>query len=168
MRILLKNLDFLIKNLHFIFKKQVDGATASWVDTASHYFEHQQVVAGATVFSAGDASDCIYVLERGSVTLLTSDRPTAAADESQLKPAVPRRRRILRYENGGIFGELDFFLGQPRSFDAVAESDCTMHVLRRDSFARVVAEEPAVGAAMQAAVLKHLCLETHTLMSSIM
>lgn len=146
-----------------------DGsAAAPWVDTVSRYFERQQVKAGATVFSAGDPSDCIYVLERGSVTLLTSDRSTdrAAEESHQLKP-VPRGRRILRYENGGIFGELDFFLGQPRSFDAVAETDCTMHVLRRDAFARVVAEEPVVGAAMCEAVLRHLCLETHTLMSSL-
>jgi hypothetical protein len=42
-----------------------------------------------------------------------------------------------------------------------------MHVLRRDAFARVVAEEPVVGAAMCEAVLRHLCLETHTLMSSL-
>jgi CRP-like cAMP-binding protein len=73
---------------------------------------------------------------------------------------------LLRYSNGGIFGELDFFLGQARSFDAEAGSDCTLHVLQREAYARLIEEEPIAGAALQSAILKHLCLETHTMLRS--
>jgi SulP family sulfate permease len=135
----------------------------SWVEVASRYFESQEIACGSTVFRAGDTADCIYVLEHGSVTLLTHTA-TAPAEEA----AAEENKRLLRYANGGIFGELDFFLGQARSFDAVAGSDCSLHMLRREAYARLVEEEPVVGAALQGAVLKHLCLETHTvLMSSV-
>ena len=133
------------------------------MEVASRYFESREIPCGSTVFRAGDTADCIYVLEHGSVTLLTHTA-TAPAEEA----AAEENKRLLRYANGGIFGELDFFLGQARSFDAVAGSDCSLHMLRREAYARLVEEEPVVGAALQGAVLKHLCLETHTvLMSSV-
>jgi CRP-like cAMP-binding protein len=128
------------------------------VHVASRYFEIEQTASGSTIFRTGDTADCIYVLESGSVTLL--DTSTESSEHQQQK------HRLLRYSNGGIFGELDFFLGQARSFNAQAESDCTLHVLQRDAYARMIEEEPVAGAALQSAVLKHLCLETHTMLRS--
>ena len=130
--------------------------SASWVHVAGRYFQTKQIASGSSIFRAGDAADCIYVLESGSVTLLNA----LSADGRR------QQQRLLRYSNGGIFGELDFFLGQARSFDAVAGSDCALHVLQRESYARLIEEEPVVGAALQSALLKHLCLETQTVLRS--
>ena len=68
--------------------------------------------------------------------------------------------RLVRYANGGIFGELDFFLHNRRSFDAEAASDETCLLeLQREQLIRMQADAPQLAAALEHALLKYLCFQ---------
>lgn len=70
------------------------------------------------------------------------------------------RVRLVRYANGGIFGELDFFLHNQRSFDAEAASEETSVLrLRRERLRAMQAEAPQLAAALEHALLKYLCFQ---------
>ena len=43
---------------------------------------------------------------------------------------------------------------------------CRLHVLRRESYERLIEEEPMAAASLQSAMLKHLCLEAQTMLKS--
>ncbi len=71
-------------------------------------------------------------------------------------------RRLVRYVNGGIFGELDFFLQHPRSFNAVATSDgCVILQLTRDALQSMQSQASQLAAALEHAVLKYLCFQVN-------
>ena len=75
---------------------------------------------------------------------------------------MPAGRRLVRYVNGGIFGELDFFLRNPRSFNAVATSDdCTILLLTRDALQSMQSQASQLAAALEHAVLKYLCFQVN-------
>jgi hypothetical protein len=57
-------------------------------------------------------------------------------------------------------GELDFFLGRRRAFDAVATSEgCTVLLLTREALKRMQAQASPLAAALEHAVLKYLCFQ---------
>ena len=71
-------------------------------------------------------------------------------------------RRLVRYVNGGIFGELDFFLRHPRSFSAVASTDdCTVQVLTRDALQSMQSQASGLAAALEHALLKYLSFQVN-------
>ena len=60
----------------------------------------------------------------------------------------------------GSAGELDFFLGRRRAFDAVATSEgCTVLLLTREALKRMQAHASPLAAALEHAVLKYLCFQ---------
>ena len=152
----------LAAGLHHVLVQFAAGPQASedieWVEVVSRFFERQQVASKSTIFQKGSEPDSIFVLESGTVSLYTGSGSDGEGDGDN------GRRRILRYANGGIFGELDFFLNQPRTYGAVAGGDCTVHVLSREAYGDLLQQEPAAAAAMQAALLKHLCLEINSVL----
>ena len=69
-------------------------------------------------------------------------------------------RRLVRYVDGGIFGELDFFLRHPRSFSAVASTpDTCVQVLTRDALQSMQSQAPQLAAALEHALLKYLSFQ---------
>ena len=72
-------------------------------------------------------------------------------------------RRLVRYVDGGIFGELDFFLKRPRSFTAVASStsDTILQVLTRDALLSMQSQSPQLCAALEHALLKYLSFQVN-------
>ena len=68
----------------------------------------------------------------------------------------------VRYADGGIFGELDFFLRHPRSFYAYATSDnCVILQLTRERLESMQAQASQLAAALEHAVLKYLCFQVN-------
>ncbi len=61
----------------------------------------------------------------------------------------------------GIFGELDFFLRNPRSFTAVAssESETCVQVLTREALLSMQNKTPQLAAALEHALLKYLSFQ---------
>ena len=68
----------------------------------------------------------------------------------------------MRYADGGIFGECDFFLRHPRSFSAVASTnDTTVQVLTRDALLSMQSQAPQLAAALEHALLKYLSFQVN-------
>ena len=66
------------------------------------------------------------------------------------------RRRVRRYDGGGIFGELNFLLGQRRWFTAKCTSQTQLYRLTRQSLTRMQRDRPELALAVQAALLKSM------------
>jgi CRP-like cAMP-binding protein len=87
---------------------------------------------GHSFFRPGDAPDRLYVLEDGKVSLV-SGATLHASD--QLGP-------------GDVFGALSFFTGGPHVTTAVATTDVTVWVLRRDDLPDLLQTLPAFRSAV--------------------
>ena len=152
----------------------------------SELWEHQVMGAGQTIFSYGQTANCLYILEEGEVTLQFANELDLDEDpilESGLDPILPERERadsitsnhrgsfvpaafaddpdkhkMIRYVNAGIFGELDFFLRQPRSFTAACSTECRMHRLSYSAFEKLLQDSPQSAIDFQTAIIRSLCL----------
>lgn len=78
---------------------------------------------------------------------------------------VDTRRRVQRFRDGGLFGGLDFFLQQRRSFTAEVTSDrpCVVHRLSRASMQTMVTDDPGLASLMHLVCLKSLCLDVQSI-----
>jgi len=85
--------------------------------------------AGERLFREGDAADALYVLTRGSVTVVAGDAT-----------------RYVSFSPGTALGELALLDGGGRSADAMADEDSELHRLSRAALARLAADEPALAA----------------------
>lgn len=83
--------------------------------------------AGQPVFSQGDDSRDLYVIDEGAVDLLVDGAPIAS-----LGP-------------GGVFGEHSFFHGVVRDVTARATSASKLFKLDRATFEQLVSEAPEIG-----------------------
>ena len=83
---------------------------------------------GATLFDAGEPSDCLYVVLSGSLGVYTSEGGT--------------RRVVGRVLAGGTVGEMGLISGRPRSATVVAMRDTELARLSRDAFDTVFARHP--------------------------
>jgi CRP-like cAMP-binding protein/ABC-type transporter Mla MlaB component len=87
---------------------------------------------GAELFLEGDTDDCLYILTLGLVSIKLRLQGTA------------RSRRLGTYGPGVMFGEMALLEGKPRSADAIAEEDCVVYRLSRESLAALERHHPAV------------------------
>ncbi|CAK0777876.1 putative Diguanylate phosphodiesterase [Azospirillaceae bacterium] len=74
---------------------------------------------GARIFQKGDSPDYAYIIDLGEVRIM---------DDS---PSIPRLLAILG--EGDIFGEMAIIDDQLRSASAIAEKDCVLSVISRDT-----------------------------------
>lgn len=86
--------------------------------------EAERFQAGDLVFSKGDPADRMYLVDSGTVSLTIDDRV--------LEVVGP----------GGVFGEMAVIDREPRSADAVAESDCELVAIDKRRFWFLVQETP--------------------------
>lgn len=87
--------------------------------------------AGERIFNKGEPGESFFVLLRGEVSLLGD----AGAVVERVQP-------------GGFFGEIALLTGQPRSTDAVADSDVELAAIGREDFQSVVMANPAIALEM--------------------
>ncbi len=64
----------------------------------------------------------------------------------------------MRYDEGGIFGQITYMLHQPRNMVAETVSPGCMYVLHRREFQAMAKELPSLALALQTALLKSICL----------
>ena len=91
--------------------------------------EPLRLPAGQALFREGEAADALYVLTRGSVTVVAGDAT-----------------RYVSFSPGTALGELALLDGGGRSADAVADQDAELCRLSRRALARLADEEPALAA----------------------
>lgn len=95
--------------------------------------------AGETLFREGDPGDALYVLTRGSVSIVGADG-----------------HRYVSHSPGAMFGETAMLDGHGRSASAVADIDSEVHALARADFDRLQAESPELAAEVLRSVALHL------------
>ncbi|DBA74396.1 hypothetical protein WJX77_006646 [Trebouxia sp. C0004] len=116
---------------------------------------------GSPLFKQGEHSDVMFIVESGVVTchmdfLRLHHRmqlPTLSQDVLAVAPV-----RQFDYGPGGIVGELDFFLQQARSFEAVCKDSCTLLCISRTSFEQMAQQAPKLLNLLQTIILRSTCL----------
>ena len=91
----------------------------------------RELFAGEVLYRQGDPSDCAWLVERGSVELVS----------------VQGRREISHgvLGAGELIGELGMLDGAPRSATAIARGDCVLLSIEHDQFlARLDSSDPIV------------------------
>jgi SulP family sulfate permease len=88
--------------------------------------------AGAQVVAQGAASDSLFIVDHGQVSVHLRGESKAGA----------YRRRLRSYGEGTVLGEMGFYTGDLRSADIVADVDSTLLVLTREAMTALEKESP--------------------------
>lgn len=88
-----------------------------------------EVKKGEPVFRQGDASDAMYFIEYGMVTV-------------QLELEGNRVLRLKKMGPGTVFGEMGIYTSAPRSASIVAAEDCTLYRLSKKVLEALQAKNP--------------------------
>eukprot|EP00051_Salpingoeca_urceolata_P016802 m.225666 g.225666 ORF g.225666 m.225666 type:complete len:984 (-) comp18784_c0_seq2:379-3330(-) len=118
---------------------------------------------GEQIFSAGDSADNVYFLHFGEVSLFRFE-DTATAGRREVKVWIrdtaskDSRKRVLRFDQGGVIGTISFFLNTARVLSAEALTDCGLFRITRAHYEDMLGEAPHLAAAVQTAVVKSLSL----------
>lgn len=104
------------------------------------YFTHEPVAHGRYLFNEGQAGSSVGLLLRG---LLGVTKRDYYGDEKILNEVAP----------GDTFGEMSFLDGQPRSASLRAVEESEALVLTRESYERLIAEQPTLAVAL----LEQMC-----------
>ncbi len=119
----------------------LDGAQAQLL--ASH-MPPRRLAPGALLFQQGDAADGLYVLTRGSLTVLTGLAPGQTP------------RRLASLPVGWMLGETAMLDGAGRSGTAVADGEVELHHLSADALQQLSASHPLIVARLYANIALHL------------
>ena len=88
---------------------------------------------GVEIIREGETGDFMVFLIEGRIEVFKQDRWNSP-------------RLIALIAAGQSFGEMSMIDGEPRFASCVAAESCTMAVLSRDSLARIILEQPTLGA----------------------
>lgn len=97
--------------------------------------ERQTFKTGDVIFEEGDAGECAYILDSGSIELSKTHNGRVLVTE------------IVRQ---GMFGILPLIDSKPRQFAAIARSNVTVTLVSKHAFAkRMESSDPVVQAVMR-------------------
>ena len=99
----------------------------------AHFMQVYRAAAGAEVIREGDGGDFMLMLLEGRIEVHKRDR----WNTQQLLAAV---------ESGRTLGEMSMIDGEPRFATCVAAEPSVIAVLDRESLARIIVEQPLLGA----------------------
>ena len=104
------------------------------------YLKSVEVRTNRIIVKMGDPADAMYLIQRGTarVSQLVDNRETMLA----------------KLETGDFFGEFCLFADGTRSADVVADSDCLLLKLSRESFLSVLEQHPATAAHFLMAIIR--------------
>ena len=103
------------------------------VGLLSEFMQVYKAPTGAEIIREGETGDFMVLLIEGRIEVFKQDRQDAP-------------RLIALILPGQSFGEMSMIDGEPRFASCVAAEPCTMAVLSRDSLARIILEQPTLGA----------------------
>ncbi len=99
----------------------------------SRFMTAYQAPEGIEVISEGESGDFMMLLLEGSIEVLRRDRWNA-------------QRLIAVLQPGQTVGEMSMIDGEPRFATCVAADRCLVTVLTREALARIILEQPVLGA----------------------
>jgi SulP family sulfate permease len=122
----------------------LQGLDATQCATVAARLQVRELGAGEVLFAEGDAGDCLYVLTRGSVSIVSR------------VDAHGRTQRYLSMSPGMMFGETAMLDGLGRSADAVADTAATVHALAQSDLDALMREQPELAAHLYRNIALHL------------
>ena len=99
----------------------------------SHFMQAYRAEPGIEIIREGEAGDFMMLLIEGRIEVFKQDRWNAP-------------RLIALIEPGKTLGEMSMIDGEPRFATCVAAERCMIAVLTRESLARIILEQPILGA----------------------
>jgi SulP family sulfate permease len=106
--------------------------------------QRRQLAAGERLFDEGDPADCLYVLEAGSLSVVSAPRP-----------GVPQQR-YLSLLPGMMLGETAMLDGGGRTAAAVADTAAVVHALTLDSLQALDEQHPRLASRLHRNIALHL------------
>ena len=103
------------------------------VQLMSHFMQVYRAEMGLEVIREGEPGDFMMLVLEGKIEVLKRDRWNA-----------PRLIAVL--DPGKTVGEMSMIDGEPRFATCVAAERCLLAVLTRESLARIILEQPVLGA----------------------
>ena len=120
------------------------GLDAAQVAVVAAHLQPRQLAAGELLFAEGDTGDRLYVVSRGSVSILS-------APDSQ-----GRTQRYLSVSPGMMIGETAMLDGGGRTAGALADAPAVVHALTLDALDEIGRTHPEVAARLYRNVALHL------------
>jgi CRP/FNR family cyclic AMP-dependent transcriptional regulator len=99
----------------------------------SHFMQMYRAEPGVEIIREGEPGDFMMMLIEGRIEVFKQDRWNAP-------------RLIALIEPGKTAGEMSMIDGEPRFAACVAAERCTIAVLTRENLARIILEQPILGA----------------------
>lgn len=99
----------------------------------AHFMQLYRAAKGAEVIREGDRGDFMMLLVEGRIEVSRQDRWNSP-------------RHIATVEAGGTLGEMSMIDGEPRFATCVAVEQAVVAVLSREALARIILEQPILGA----------------------
>jgi CRP/FNR family transcriptional regulator, cyclic AMP receptor protein len=99
----------------------------------SHFMQVYRAEPGVEIIREGEAGDFMLMLIEGRIEVFKQDRWNAP-------------RLIALVEPGKTVGEMSMIDGEPRFATCVSAERCMIAVLTRESLARIILEQPILGA----------------------
>jgi CRP/FNR family transcriptional regulator, cyclic AMP receptor protein len=103
------------------------------VSLLSGFMQVYRTLQGVEIIREGETGDFMVLLIEGAIEVFKQDRWNAP-------------RLIAFIAPGQSFGEMSMIDGEPRFASCVASEPCMIAVLSRDSLARIILEQPTLGA----------------------
>jgi sulfate permease, SulP family len=108
------------------------------------HMQCRRLVAGEVLFNQGDAADGLYVLTRGSITVVAGSGPEHL------------RQRFVSFSAGLMFGETAMLDGGGRSAGATADADAEVFQLTQQALDEIGREQPALASRLYRNIAIHL------------
>lgn len=99
----------------------------------SHFMQVYRAEPGVEIIHEGEAGDFMMLVIEGRIEVFKQDRWNAP-------------RLIAMIEPGQTLGEMSMIDGEPRFATCVSSERCMIAVLTRENLARIILEQPVLGA----------------------
>ncbi|OIO68473.1 MAG: hypothetical protein COW19_00985 [Zetaproteobacteria bacterium CG12_big_fil_rev_8_21_14_0_65_55_1124] len=114
----------------------LSGMSGEQLESFVESLELRNVAAGEGIWQAGSPGEYLYLIGMGQVSLLATD-------------AQGRKQVFSQLKEGDFFGERSFMARTAHKDDAIADVDCTILMLDRDTFDNWVAKYPEIGTTVE-------------------
>ncbi|RAP34114.1 hypothetical protein DID75_00630 [Candidatus Marinamargulisbacteria bacterium SCGC AG-410-N11] len=103
------------------------------VNQFQNYLEKRNCQKDEWLFHQGDASDCIYILEKGQASIY-------------LELIDGKTKRLAKVEEGSVVGEMGVYRNEIRSASFRSDTDCSFYILSASNLEKMKIEHPNIAA----------------------
>jgi CRP/FNR family transcriptional regulator, cyclic AMP receptor protein len=115
------------------FSPLFENFSTQEIELLSRFMHAYRTGPGVEIIREGETGDFMVLLIEGSIEVFKQDRSNAP-------------RLIALIAPGQSLGEMSMIDGEPRFASCVTAEPCMIAVLSRDSLARIILEQPSLGA----------------------